>query len=1356
MRNYFKSGLIAFITGVIVLPVSATINIAKKPLFLEGAVAPNIMFTLDNSDSMNREFLPESIGNADYSACNTSGKTINVKDYYGLTSNQTSLTSLCRSANYNNIFYNPAVTYTPRLNVDGSTMGNATTPTCYNPYVKQKTCTVKTAAIAAGTTTYYPATQVGADTLTLKNFSQCTYAPIDGTNTCKATCKSPTSTTATYTGACANQIPTYACYQTPNDWLNYKPAALSYDSSCNKSNYIYCQKNDTSEIKAVAYNKDNLCKYAFVNTTGASAVPGQASCVTKWFYGNPTNSTPVKTLDAATESSSSTTPNAETTTVTLENVQKTDFSGNLSPTTASPSCHYVKYKGTTTPKKQDTTIANYEYVDLVPSSSKTYDSRVYDFTSGTLNSMRTDCLTNGNQACTYDEELTNYRNWYTYYRSRLMAAQTYIGLAFNRLNSTNRVGFAKINQSTMQSIDDTSTDIIVKPIRIFSDSDKTDFFTQLYQNSTAGVTPLRYAMDRVGQYFSRGAIGGSPWADNPGNVNNPGSFSQCRQSYHILMTDGYWDDAPAATEAAQANVDGVDGQAISRPGNTDYVYRNALPYRDGNSNTLADVAMYYWNRDLVPDILNKVPTTASDSVAVWQHLTQYTVAFGVSGKLNTDNKTKTNTQIIQDITAGTLNWPDPSTDNSAKLDDLWHAAINSRGGFFNASNPTEFVNALNATLREIESYSGSFSVTAANSTSISVGSAIYQAGFLSGWVGRIYKYTLDATTGVVSDTPTKATTPEAVDRNILTWGASGAAATFTWSNLSETQKSNLNTNPDTGIADTSGELRLNYLRGDQANEVQNGKTFRNRKLSTGVTGTPVLGDIINSSAIYVSDEDYGYSDKVSALTTAEEESYAEFDKSSRTAMVYVGANDGMLHGFDADALVEQFAVVPSVVYPKLNLLTSTDYAHEYYVDGSPVVGDAYINSSWKTVLLGSTGAGGKSVFALDITDPDEFAAEDLMWEFDTTNTTYADDMGYSIPHPSIVRLHNGKFVALIANGYNSTNGHAVLFIVDIEDGSVIKAIDTGVGSDNGLSSPAPADKDGDRITDYVYAGDLKGNLWKFDLSSDTVADWAATKLFTACSEDTCSDSNRQPITSKPEAMRHPKGGIMVLFGTGSYFSTSDNAAARIEAIYGVRDYGSTELTRADLLKQKILAEADDTRIVSNTEVDYSTKKGWYLPLVYPDTSTTATGERVVNDVVLSSSKLIVTTLIPSAASSCDPGGNSWLMELEPINGARLNYVVLDINNDGALNDSDNKSYTETDSETGVTKTNTNTPVSGKKYSGLITTPTILDVDKSLCTDDCDTTEDEIKYITNSSGEILRVIEKNNSTNYGRQSWRQIR
>lgn len=190
------------------------------------------------------------------------------------------------------------------------------------------------------------------------------------------------------------------------------------------------------------------------------------------------------------------------------------------------------------------------------------------------------------------------------------------------------------------------------------------------------------------------------------------------------------------------------------------------------------------------------------------------------------------------------------------------------------------MNALNATLREIESYSGSFSVTAANSTRISTGSAIYQAGFLSGWIGRLYKYTLDATTGVVSDTPIKTTIPVPASRNIFTWGASGSATTFTWSNLSDSQKSSLNTNPDTGITDTSGESRLNYLRGIQTSELQNGGGFRNRKLSTGVTGSPVLGDIINSSAVYVSNEDYGYADKVSTLTETEKTSYASFNAST--------------------------------------------------------------------------------------------------------------------------------------------------------------------------------------------------------------------------------------------------------------------------------------------------------------------------------------------------------------------------------------------------------------------------------------------------------------------------------------------
>ncbi|WP_320150424.1 PilC/PilY family type IV pilus protein, partial [uncultured Tolumonas sp.] len=1163
------------ITGAIVWPVSAAINIAQKPLFLESTMPPNVMFTLDNSGSMSWSFIPDSIGN-DNGQCDPQSQRNSTITYSYSGSSYSFNANLCEANNYNGIYYDPRVTYKPRIDDDGVTE---------------------------------------------------------------------------------------------------KPVSLLTDCNSVIATVTNCTYRGSS------YNKPYSCR---------------------------DSTYPVNNLSEAIQSSSYN--------------SRTDLTDT---TYAAPACYYFRYTPSGTPTKStttlDTTTSHYTFVAIDKSApTKTYNSKSYDPTSQAQVTYRTDCA--NPEACTYSEELRNYSIWKQFYSTRIDAAKSYIGIAFSSLNSKIRVGYAELNNNNNDNDNDPtsiagySTSNIRLPVEQLSDS-KNRFYTRLNSAIANNGTPLRSAMTSVGNYFdySKNAaqIGtsASPWSDNPANLSNPGNISACRLSYNILMTDGYWNtDNPTAT-GPYANNDGVAGSAIGS-----YTYQPINPYKDNYSKTLADVAMYFWNKDLVDNNIapNKVPKTSSDSDAIWQHLTQMTIGFGVSGKLNADNPSLSNSQILSGITNGTLTWPDPTLSDSAKLDDLWHAAVNSRGGFYNASNPTEFINALNAVLAEIQASAGSFSVTAANSSSITANSAIYQAGYYPGWVGRVFKYSLNQSTGAISATPIKASTPTPANRSIYTWGNTSSATTFTWDNLSAEQQGYLNINPksNSGGTDTLGSSRLDYLRGVQSSEVQNNGTFRNRKIPADETGSPsaVLGDIINSSTVYVSNENYGYDDKVSALTTTEKTSYTTFNastnKSSRTAMVYVGANDGMLHGFNADTLVEKFAVVPSAIYPKLNLLTSTDYAHEYYVDGSPVVGDAYINPSWKTVLLGSTGAGGKSVFALDITDPDHFATGKLMWQFDTSNPTYANNIGYSIPHPSIVRLHNGKFVALIANGYNSTNGHAVLFIVDIANGSVIKAIDADVGPDNGLSSPAPVDKDGDRITDYVYAGDLKGNLWKFDLSSDTEADWAATKLFTACSADTCSDSNRQPITSKPEAMRHPKGGIMVLFGTGSYFSTSDNAAARIEAIYGVRDYGSSELTRTNLLRQKILAEADDTRIVSNTAVDYSTYKGWYLPLIYPDTSTTPTGERVVNDMVLSSSKLIVTTLIPSAASSCDPGGNSWLMELDPINGARLNYVVLDINNDGALNDSDNKSYTETDAQTGVTKTNANTPVSGKKYSGLITTPTI--------------------------------------------------
>jgi len=438
--------------------------------------------------------------------------------------------------------------------------------------------------------------------------------------------------------------------------------------------------------------------------------------------------------------------------------------------------------------------------------------------------------------------------------------------------------------------------------------------------------------------------------------------------------------------------------------------------------------------------------------------------------------------------------------------------------------------------------------------------------------------------------------PAHTSRSIFT-RQNGVGIPFTWADLNATNRALFNL-----AGDSQGENRVAYLRGDRSREQSNGGLFRSR--------SDLLGDIINSDPVYVGSRDYGYG-SATGLTQAERDGYLIFLGStairSRTPMLYVGANDGMLHGFRVANGVETLAYIPASLLGDLSLLTKPDYSHRYYVDGTAKVGDAYLGSSWKTVLLGSTGAGGKAVFAIDVTAPDNFTADKMLWEF--TNT----EMGVALAAPTLVRVKSGnKWVALVANGYNSTSQTARLFVLDLATGAVIKEIDTQVGSasePNGLSSPLPVDEDGDRVADYVYAGDLQGNLWKFDLTDNNSAQWGSAfktgnkpkPLFQACN-GTCSASTRQPVTMRPLAIRHPKGGIMVLMGTGSYFTNDDKllpATPRLEAVYGIWDTGASVLS-SQLLQQSITHEYSangttikfNVRVVSNTAVNYTSQKGW--------------------------------------------------------------------------------------------------------------------------------------------------------------------
>lgn len=938
---------------------------------------------------------------------------------------------------------------------------------------------------------------------------------------------------------------------------------------------------------------------------------------------------------------------------------------------------------------------------------------------------RTDCVAG---VCTYAQEIQNFANWYTYYRSRAFTARAGIGRAFAQQGEAMRVGFATLNASPR----------IVREVRSFTGSERVEFFEKLYgQKIPEQGTPLRETLIEIGTYYSDPSNSG-PWGNTPGSDDST-PHAECRQSYNILMTDGYW----SASSLRVGNVDKTSGEAISDPDGGSYTYSPANPYQDDHSNTLADVAMKYWNTDLRDDLANRVPTNSKDP-AFWQHLVNFTVGLGVSGSLD---PTSTRADIDAARNPG---WPNPTTADAHKLDDLWHAAVNSRGDYFSASNPDAFATALSDTLAAIEArVESSASSVAANSTRLDTETLIYQARFDStDWSGELFAYSLDPDDGTLVTPPAwdaGQLIPAAGMRNIFTYKDSTTKGIiFQWSNLNATQQAQLNKDID-GTVDALGPNRVAWLRGDSSNEQRFGGSFRNRLQS-------VLGDIINSDPFYVARQDFGYS----VLPSTEGTSYTAFRGSSsygsRPDMLYVGANDGMLHGFNANTGVEVFAYVPGSIYSKLSHLTSPDYDHKYYVDGSPRVGDAYINlgsgAQWRSVLVGSTGAGGRSVFALDVTSPSSFGTGNVLWELSHS------ELGYSIGQPTIARLKaDDRWVAIFGNGYNSSSHTARLFIVDLASGAVRKVIDTGVGSaanPNGLATPVPVDIDGDRITDAVYAGDLHGNLWKFDLSGSNETSWdiayrsgsTPIPLYKA----TDSDGTGQPVTVRPTVGRHPQGGVMVYFGTGKYFEVDDGVVPetpQIQSFYGIRDSGSAVSSRSNLQGQEIQFEGEVTfdsvtanvRAVSNNTVDYATKKGWYLDLVYSDD---AKAERVVSSAILRHGRIIFTTLIPSS-DPCESGGSSWLMEMDALSGARLDYTVLDLNEDGEFNSEEYVTVTlEDDTEVRV-------PVSGNESKvGIIRTPGVVSAG-----------DREYKYTSGSSGGVGRHVEKGDP-DAGRQSWRQLR
>jgi type IV pilus assembly protein PilY1 len=791
-------------------------------------------------------------------------------------------------------------------------------------------------------------------------------------------------------------------------------------------------------------------------------------------------------------------------------------------------------------------------------------------------------------------------------------------------------------------------------------ANRTSLYTQFYRDWVrSGGTPNRAAVYNLVRNFKRTDSGA------------PVQY-YCQKNFGMLFTDGFSNPpAPGDGFYSIGNVDGTHGP----------------PYQDSVSGTMADGVMDAYINNIRPDLTPTGRVSVPPGCSATHpdprldcntnlHMNFFAVTLGTRG-LQFDP----DASPPQDPYVSPPTWPTtfPARHPNA-VDDIWHATINGRGKLLNANNPSELSTKLAEILTTIIERTGSASSASINSGAITENTRVYQARFNSTfWTGELSAYPISAT-GVVQTRVWEAGAllPEPNSRQIITLNSDGTTAVpFRWASLDATRRAELSTDP------TLGQDILNYIRGDASREGINPTNFRVRPSK--------LGDIISSSPAYVGRPNYRYRDSLEASP------YSAFvaAHSARTPMVYVGANDGMLHGFNAETGVEVFAYIPSPVFSRLKNLTARNYSHQYFVDGSPSVADAYIGGSWRTVLVGGLNKGGRGMFALDITNPSQLAVAEaapnsvVMWEF-----TDADDadLGYTYSQATIARLHNGQWAAIFGNGYNSPSGTAVLYVVNLHTGALIRKFDTqmtparaptGVTWDNGLSSPAVVDIDGDRIQDYVYAGDLYGNLWKFDISSSDPTEWSIpytdassrpAPLFAARD----GAGNAQPITVRPVVIRGPFGeGMVVLFGTGKYLENADRniTPERRQSFYGIVDRntntngdlvtGRSALTRQQIL-QEVTTPAGRARITSNHMIGATS--GWYIDLVSPSGYN---GERQITNPTVRDGVVHFTTMIPNA-DPCGAGGRSWIMSMDALNGARPQAATqFDVNRDGQITDADN-------------------------------------------------------------------------------------
>lgn len=738
--------------------------------------------------------------------------------------------------------------------------------------------------------------------------------------------------------------------------------------------------------------------------------------------------------------------------------------------------------------------------------------------------------------------------------------------------------------------------------------------------SAVANTPLAETYYEITRYMR----GMAPYYNTtPSTYTSPIQY-RCQKNYGVVITDGlptYDRTFPSNDPLGGSRLPNWDG--INNDGN------NLNGDGEGDTLYLDDIAKFAFDIDM--------RSTGTDAAGKsWnavdfprQNMNTYTVGFTASNDMLSD------------------------------------AADYGQGRYYQATDSAGLNAALSSALSDITSKAGSGGSGVASGTTLASGTSYFQTSYdPRDWRGTIKSFGFNSVGAVNTSTALWTTdtaiVPGATAPIYQSWNSlNNAVVTLAYGNFSPAQQTVLSQGLPAGI---SGIDLVEWSKGT------NKAGLKVRSV--------LLGDIINSPLVLASPTEKTASDLAGDTTYS---TYLTTKASNMNASLVVNANDGFVSVINSANGTRRYAYMPSSVLPSLRLIADPNYvngvSHKFLVDGQLGVFDAQFGTAWKTLVIGGTGAGGKTFYGLQLFDASAGNVIRALWEVSaptTASTSNAfNDLGYAYARPEVARLADGRWAAFIANGYGSNSGVAALYVLDVRDGSLIKKIVIdSTETTNGLSS-VKLRVNSQNVVQAAYGGDLKGRLWKFDLSATSSDSWGVAfsgkPLFTTAGGAT------QPITAQPLLADNALGGKQIFVGTGKFNETADKTNKDLQAFYSVwdADGGSGQITVSGLQAQAITGVFSGSTgqfvTTSQNDTTYPAEKGWYLPLVY---NNALTGERVINQASLVLGRIVFTTASVDTTDPCSSFGTGKLIELDAFSGKMLNYAVLDTNADGVVDSND--------------------------------------------------------------------------------------